>query len=754
MKPQSTLAALEEAVIRKIDRRSFLKATGLSATGVILGLQMQCAPKKPGVPFSPNVYLTINGDGSVTIVAHRQEMGTGIRTNLPLVIADELEADWTKVKLVQAVGDDKKYGDQNTDGSYSVRMFFEPMRKAGASARLMLEQAAANQWGVSVTECKALNHEVVHSSGKKLAFADLTEAASKLQAPKDEEIKLKNKADWKYIGKSTGTYDAPFIANGSAIYGLDAKIDGMKYAVIARCPVAGGKVKSFNAEKAKAIPGVIKIIELPASGFPVDFHVPMGGIAIIADNTWAAISARKELEIEWDFGANGDYNTEAYINEMKAKVKKTGKVRRSQGKIDQAMSGASKVLESTFVIPHLSHAPMEPPNALAVFKDGKCEVWAPVQSPQWVRDSVTKSLGLKAEDVTVNVTLLGGAFGRKAKPDFAVEAALLAKETGTPIKVTWTREDDLTNDFFHAVSVQHIRVAFDNQKKVTAWNHRSVFPPIGGTTNVKEIEPSGGELQLGMVDFPYDIPNIQCESHEAMAKTRIGWLRSVCNIQHAFAVGSMLDEIATYRGVDPVANLLELLGPDRNIEFDKLVIDKYENYGEPLDKFPWSTKRLRGVIELVRDKSGWGKELPKGHGMGICAHKSFLTYVACVVHVVVDDNGKISIPELHYAVDCGIAVNRNSVLNQFEGGAVFALSGALKSGMSFKNGRSEQTNFDTYQVSRMSDAPAEIFVHLVDSDEKPTGVGEPPVPPVAAALANAIFAATGKRYRELPIRLG
>jgi len=751
MKPQPII---EETIVRKIDRRFFLKATGLTATGVILGLQMQCSPKKPGVPFSPNVYLTINGDGTVAIVTHRQEMGTGIRTNLPLVLADELEADWTKVRLVQAVGDEAKYGNQNTDGSFSIRMFFEPMRKAGASARYMLEQAAANQWGVSVTECKAINHEVVNqSNGKKIAFADLTEAASKLLAPKDEEIKLKDKADWKYIGKSIGTYDTPFIVNGTATYGLDAKVDGMKYAVVARPPVAGGKVKSFNADKAKAIPGVVKIVELVSLGFPADFHVPVGGIAVIADNTWTAITARKQLEIEWDLGVHANYDTEAYINEMKAKMKKKGKVRRSQGNIDKAISGANHVLESTFVIPHLSHAPMEPPNALAVFKEGKCEVWAPVQSPQWVRDSVTKALGLKVEDVTVNVTLLGGAFGRKSKPDFVVEAALLAKETGMPIKVVWTREDDLTNDFFHACSVQHIRVAFDKQKKVTGWNHRSVFPPIGGTTNPKEIEPSAGELQLGMVDFPYEIPNIQCESHEAIAKTRIGWLRSVSNIQHAFATGSMLDEIASYRGVDPVANLLELLGPDRNIKFDQLITDKYENYGESLDMFPWNTQRLRNVIELARDKSGWGKELPKGHGMGICAHKSFITCVACVVHVVVDDTGKITIPELHYAVDCGLVVNRNSVINQFEGGAVFALSGALKGSITFKDGRSQETNFDKYGVSRMSDAPTQIFVHLVESDEKPTGAGEPPVPPVAPALANAIFAATGKRMRELPIKI-
>jgi isoquinoline 1-oxidoreductase beta subunit len=714
----------------------------------------RCSPKKVGGAFSPNVYLTINGDGSVVIVAHRQEMGTGIRTNLPLIIADELEADWSKVSLVQAVGDEPKYGDQNTDGSYSVRMFFEPMRKAGASARLMLEQAAASQWGVSVTECKAVNHEVVNQlNGKKIPFGDLTDIASKLVVPKDEEIKLKSNADWKYIGKATGTYDAPFIVNGSATFGLDAKVEGMKYAVVARCPVWGGKVKSFNADKAKAVPGVLNVVEIPASGIPAGFHVPMGGIAIVADNTWAAISARNELKIEWDFGPNADYDTNAYINEMKANVKKKGTVRRANGNIDSALAGAAKVLDSTYVIPHLSHAPMEPPNAVASFKDGKCEVWAPVQSPMWVRNSLVDYFKLKIEDVTVNVTLLGGAFGRKSKPDFVLEAAWLSKELGMPIKIVWTRECDLTNDFFHAVSVQNVRVAFDKQKKVTGWYHRSAFPPIGGTTSDKEIEPSAGETQLGLVDFPYDIPNIQCESVTAKAKTRIGWLRSVSNIQQAFATGSMLDEIAAYRGVDPVANLLELLGPDRNIAFNELVKDKYENYGEPLEKFPWNTARLRGVIELVRDKSGWGKELPKGHGLGICAHKSFLTYVACVVHVAVDDAGNISIPELHYAVDCGIPVNRNSVINQFEGGAVFALSGAMKGGISFKDGRSQETNFDKYGVMRMSDAPAQIFVHLVESDEKPTGVGEPPVPPVAPALANAIFAATGKRVRELPVKL-
>jgi len=754
MKPSNT--ALQETIIRKIDRRTFLKASGMSVTGIILGMQFSWSASASGVDetsFSPNVYLTVNGDGSIVVMAHRSEMGTGIRTGLPLIIADELEADWKQVKVVQAIGDESKYGNQNTDGSFSVRMFFEPMRKAGATARMMLERAAANQWGVPASECKAANHEVVHGpSGKKLGFGKLAANASKLEAPKEEVLVFKKKSEWKYIGKSTGIVDIQDIVRGKTIYGLDTNLPGIKYATVLRCPVAGGKIKSFNADKAKLIPGVVQVLEIESNGFPTDFPNPLGGIVVVANDTWAAISARKELEVVWDFGPNAAYSTADYFMDMLSKVKGKGHVRREQGTMDTAINEADHVLESTYLIPHLAHAPMEPPCAVAHVKDGKCEIWAPTQHPQWARGSVAAALKIGEANVTVNVTLLGGAFGRKSKPDYIVEAALISQRSGVPIKLIWTREDDIQHDFFHACSVQYIKVAFDKQKKVTAWNHRSVFPPIGGTANAKETEPSFGELQLGMVDFPYDIPNISCESHEALAKTRIGWLRSVSNIQHAFAIGSMLDEIAVYRKVDPVANLLELLGPDRDIPFHKMM-EGFENYGEPIERFPWSTKRLKNVIQLVAEKSGWGKSLPKGHGMGICAHRSFLTYVACVVHVAVDKGGKLSIPEVHYAVDCGIVVNRNSVINQFEGGAVFASGAALKGGITFKDGHPEQTNFDSFLVARMNDAPNQIFVHLVESDEKPTGVGEPPVPPFAPALTNAIFAATGKRYKELPIKL-
>ena len=746
------------SILNKVDRRDFLKTTSVSATGLILGFHVSCSkpipepPRDPKYFFTPNVYLNINDLGDVTIIAHRSEMGTGIRTTLPTVLADELEADWSRVKLEQALGDEATYGDQNTDGSYSIRMFYVPMRKAGAAARMMLEQAAANQWGVDASECHALNHKVIHKpSDKSLGFGELIQSASTLEVPADEDIQLKDSKDFKLIGKGTSIYDLPEIVNGKAIFGLDASMPGAKVAVIARCPVTGGKVAKLNADNALKVPGVIEVFELESPGFPTGFN-PLGGVAVVAEHTWAAIKGREALEITWDNGSNSSYDSDAYLNELSTRAVKAGHVRREEGNIKKALRASNEVLEATYKLPHISHSTMEPPNALAEVKGGKCRIWAPTQHPQWARTSVAEALDIQADDVEVNVTLLGGGFGRKSKPDFVVEAALVSKQLGAPVKVVWTREDDIHHDYFHACSIQHVKVGLSADNAVTAWNHHSAFPSIGGTSSNEAKEPSGQELGLGMIDFPYDIPSICIESHEAHARTRIGWLRSVCNIQHAFAIGSMLDEIADARSIDPVENLLELLGPDRKIKFNEKM-EEFFNYNESIEDFPADTARMRGVIEMVAKKSGWGKPLPTGHGMGICSHRSFLTYVACVVKVAVEDNN-ITIPEVHYAVDCGVVVNEDRVKSQFEGGAVYALSGALKSSISFKQGKVVESNFHDYHLARMPDAPENIYVHLVPSNEKPTGVGEPPVPPIAPALCNAIFAATGKRVRELPIKLG
>jgi isoquinoline 1-oxidoreductase beta subunit len=433
-------------------------------------------------------------------------------------------------------------------------------------------------------------------------------------------------------------------------------------------------------------------------------------------------------------------------------AKSKGKVRRESGDVDKAFKTSKKILEGEYIVPHLSHAPMETPCAVASFKDNTLEVWAPTQDPQGAKRSLASALGIDEKNVKVNITLLGGAFGRKSKPDFIVEAALISKNIGGPVKILWTREDDIQHDFFHAPSAQYIKVGIDGNNKVDAWLHRSVFPSISGTADEKVNEPSGGELSLGMIDMPFDIKNLRCETQIAPTKIRIGWLRSVSNIQHAFAIGSMVDEIAVARGVDPVQNLLELIGDDRNIDFAALS-KELENYGEKQADFPWETARFKKIIEVAKEKSNWGKQLPKGSGQGIAVHRSFLTYVACVVEVKVDENNKITIPKVDYVVDCGTAVNPERIKSQFEGGASFSASIALKSEVTVKDGSVVESNFHNYQVARMNDAPLETAVHIIESNEKPTGVGEPPVPPFAPALCNALFAATGKRIRQLPVKL-
>jgi isoquinoline 1-oxidoreductase beta subunit len=751
-------AERNESRIFKVSRRDFLRSTSISMSGLLLGISFSCSDtsKKltgnPDVTFSPNLFISLNGNGDVTLIAHRSEMGQGIRTSLPLVIADEMEADWNRVKIVQAAGDEK-YGDQVTDGSFSVRMFFRPMRKAGATIRLLLEQAAAKEWNVDVSECKAQNHEVVHSSGKSLGFGYLAEKAAQLPVPDESSVMLKSPKDFKYISKQTSIVDLKDIVTGKAMFGLDNNhLPNTKVAVIRRNPEPGAGLKSFNSAKALEVPGVIRVFTLDAPGFPTTLNKPLGGVVVVAENTWAALEGRKALEVTWSKGVNADYDSHSYNADMMQRARTKGKVRRESGQVHKGLSSSKKVIEADYIVPLLSHTPMETPCALAHVHDNVCEVWAPVQDPQGVRKTVAEALSMDLKAVTVNITLLGGAFGRKSKPDFVVEAALISRAIGTPVKVLWTREDDIQHDFYHFPSAQHLKVGIDENNKVTSWLHRSVFPPIDGTSNINSKEASGAELSMGMIDLPYDIENVCCETQEATVRTRIGWLRSVANIHHAYAVGCTLDEVAKARSVDPIQNALDLLGSDRSIDFDALT-SEFWNYSEKLEDFPWSTARFRNVIETVREKSGWGKKLPKGSGQGFAAHRSFLTYVACVVEVAVDANKRIRIPKVHYVVDCGTPVNPDRIKAQFEGGAAFATSLALKSEITVTRGAVEQSNFHNYQVGRMSDSPLETSVHIVESNDKPTGVGEPPVPPFIPALCNAIFAATGQRIRQLPVRL-
>jgi isoquinoline 1-oxidoreductase subunit beta len=703
----------------------------------------------------PLAFVAIGTDGIVTIVVHRSEMGQGVRTGMPLIVADELEADWSKVRVSQAPADEEKYGNQDTDGSRSTRHFFEPMRRCGAAARTMLEEAAAQTWGVPVGQVHALNHEVVHQpSGRKLGYGALAQRAAKLPVPARASVRLKAPSQFRYIGKGEiALADGWDIATGKAQYGIDARAEGMVFAVIARSPVLGGKIARVDSAEAEKIPGVLKVVQLQASAQGAKFQ-PLAGVAVIASDTWVAIKARNALQIQWDDGAHKTYDSPAYRAELEQAARKSGKVLRSVGDFDGALAKASRKVEAEYYLPHIAHATMEPPAAMARIDKGRCEVWAPTQAPQVTREDVAKYLGLPVENVTVHVTLLGGGFGRKSKPDFAIEAALLSKEMGgKPVKVVWTREDDLHHDFFHTVSVEHLQAGLNEQGKVTAWLHRSAAPSIGSIFGPDPKHELPFEAGMGLINLPYDIPNLRIENPEAAAHTRIGWFRSVSNIPHAFAVQSFVAELAAAAGRDHRDFLLELIGSPRLI--DPTSQGDGWNHGESPKLYPVDTGRLRRVLETATREAKWGRKMPQGSGLGLAAHYSFVSYTATVVEVAVDGTGALTIPRVDIAFDCGPQVNPDRVRSQLEGAVVMGLSLALTGEITFRRGRAEQDNFHMYQVMRMDAAPREIHVHTLPSTDWSMplgGVGEPGVPPVAPALCNAIFAATGKRIRQLPVK--
>src|SRR5262252_10068215 len=567
--------------VEKISRRSVVKALGL-AGGFALAAPVMSRPalaayqtgadKMPhGTVVDPRVFVSIAPDGIVTIVAHRAEMGTGVRTSLPLIVAEELEADWSRVRVQQAHGDEAKFGNQDTDGSRSTRHYLIPMRQIGASARAMLEAAAAKKWGVPVTEVKATNHEVVHSaSGRHIGFGDLAADAAKEPVPSVGSLKLKDPKDFRYLGKGeVGIVDLRDITTGKARYGADVRLPGMKYAVIARPPVTGGKLVSFDSADAMKVSGVEKVMEVKGWPWPSKFQ-PLGGVAVIARNTGAAIKGRDAVKIVWDDGANAKYDSVAYRAELEEASRKPGLVVRKEGDADAALKSADKVIVGEYYAPHFAHVSMEPPVAVADVKGDKAEIWAPVQSPGGTHEDVAKTLGIPENNVTINVTLLGGGFGRKSKCDYAIEAALLSKDLGAPIKVQWTREDDLHNGFLHTVSAERIEAGLDKNGKVIAWRHRSVAPTIASTFAAGANHEAPFELGMGLIDNPFEIANPQCENPEAAAHTRIGWFRSVSNIPRAFAVQSMVGEIAHATNRDQKDMLLELIGAPRVVDLSSV----------------------------------------------------------------------------------------------------------------------------------------------------------------------------------------
>ncbi|KPA90765.1 xanthine dehydrogenase family protein molybdopterin-binding subunit [Pseudomonas asplenii] len=758
--------SLNDFALSNLSRRGFLK--GVGATGALVlaatwGLPDAFAEgeKKYGADGMPNgwvddpkVYVSIDADGSVTVVCNRSEMGQGVRTSLSMVVADELEADWAQVKVRQAPGDEVRFGNQDTDGSRSMRHWYEPMRRCGAAARTMLEQAAAQQWNVPVGECRAQLHKVIHSpSGRELGYGALAAAAGALAVPPRDSLRLKQPAEFRYIGKeSTRAIDGADIVNGRALYGADIHFEKMVYATVARPRVYGGKLKSFDAAAALKVPGVLKVLEIEPRPLPSEFQ-PLGGVAVIASNTWAAIKGREALNIVWDDGDNARYDSVAYRQELEAASRQPGKVVRNTGNVDEALKGAASHFEAGYYLPHLAQAPMEPMVAIARFNDGQCEAWAPTQAPQVTRERIAERLGIGFDQVTVHVSLLGGGFGRKSKPDYVIEAAILAKAMpGTAVRVQWTREDDIHHSYFHTVSAEYLQASLNQDGTPSGWLHRTVAPSITALFAPNMNNEAAFELGMGFTNMAYDIPNVRLENPEAKVHTRVGWYRSVSNIPHGFAIQSFVDELAHKAGQDPLAYQLKLLGPDRQI--DPRSLSEQWNYGESPERYPIDTGRLRTVLETAAKAAGWGRKLPKGRGLGLAVHYSFVTYVAAVIEVEVKDDGTLIVHKADIAVDCGPQINPERIRSQFEGACVMGLGNAVLGEISFKEGQVQQDNFHMYEVARMSLAPREVAVHLVTPPGQVPlgGVGEPGVPPIAPALCNAIFAATGQRIRNLPVR--
>ncbi len=569
--------------------------------------------------------------------------------------------------------------------------------------------------------------------------------------PKKAELRFKTPEEFRYIGTGVPIVDFDAMCTGKAVYGIDAQMPGMVYASIERSPVLGGSLKAFDDQETRQVRGVQQTVVIDAAKPPYGFQA-LGGVAVIADNTWAAMQGRQKLKVEWDPGAHASFDSEAYKQSLLETTRQPQKVVRHVGNVEAAFARASQIHEAEYYVPHLAHAPMEPPAAVAAYKDGKVVAWAATQNPQAVQATVASALGIGKQDVLCHVTLLGGGFGRKSKPDYVAEAALLSKQVGKPVKVVWSRADDIRFDYYHAVAAMYMKAATDAQGRPTAWLQRSVFPPIRSTFDAAVRYGGDGEMAQGWVDLPFDIPHLRAENGPAQPHVRIGWLRSVANIYHAFAIQSFLDELAAAAGRDRIEFFLDVLGRPRQIDFQAEGTTN-ANYGKPLDQYPVDTGRLRRVVEVVAERSGWAHKKP-GHGraLGFAAHRSFLSYVAAVVEVEVDDQGRVRIPRVDLAVDAGRVVHPERVQAQFEGAAVFAASVALMGEITAAKGQIQQSNYHDYPVARLTEAPYETHVHLLPSDDVPAGVGEPGVPPTIPALCNALFAATGKRIRQLPMK--
>jgi len=725
-----------------LDRRAFLKTGAAAGTGLLIGFHLpafasSAEEQEKKSPNPLNAWVHITPDNHVSLILGKSEMGQGIMTALPMILAEELSLDWSKVKIEQAPTNPAIY-DHGTGGSGSIAGSWLPLRRAGAAAREMLISAAAQRWNVNRDTCVAKDGGVLHGARKNfLTYGELAEDAAKLPIPDFKTVPLKNSDDFTIVGQDKRRYEGSTKATGKAVFGIDSRMLGMQYAVIARCPVFGGKVKSFDAAKAKAVPGVKSVIAIdpvPEGAFTA------GGVAVLADNSWAAMQGRKALEITWEEGPHAAESTEWLHNQFVENAGKAGKIVRNDGDADAALAGAAKKVEAIYEFPFAAHATMEPMNCTVHIRPDGAEAWVPTQAPQWAQDIIVGISGLPREKVIVNTTLMGGGFGRRYMGDFVMEAAQIAKVTGKPVQVLWTREDDMQHDFYRPSSYHKMAGAVDAQGNLAVWKHFQT------STSIDAMWSKDGEAHAENSEFatalfiPYATPNYRVEYTLAKSGVPRAWWRSVEHSTSGFIVECFVDELATAAGADPYEFRLKLIGDDRKIP----------DFSNPKEGKPLDTARLKGVLKLAKEKSDWGRPLPKGVGRGIAAYYSFESYTAAVAEVSVK-NGAVKVLKLCYAVDCGRPINPDGIRAQVESAAIYGLSASLHDAITIKGGRVEQSNFNNYQMPRIVDTP-KTEVHVVMSKEEPTGIGEPGLPVVTASVCNAIYSLTKKRIRRLPIR--